>query len=295
MEAKEILKADFLELLFYNRNKKYGAYTLRKRYRNRLWMAVLLTVCLGFLSVWFLQPANAKAEANRVEVRSVVLETIKETPPPPPPPPPKAEVPVTPKTEKMTPAKPAVVKPKIKRTKYTPPVIKKDKDVETNEMPPVQEIATVDVVTTNGITQDNLAASMPTIKAVKGVDKGTGIIAAPKKKKVDENKIFEKVEIQATVDRTKWRRHLERRLVRYIENAAGDGMPAGKYVVNVRFLVEKDGRISKVKALNNPGYGLARGAEQVVRSGPKWKPGIQNGRKVRSYHTQPITFMIMEF
>jgi protein TonB len=62
----------------------------------------------------------------------------------------------------------------------------------------------------------------------------------------------------------------------------------------VRFLVERDGSIENVKALNDPGYGLARGAEQVVKSGPKWKPGIQNGNKVRSYHTQPIAFVIMD-
>ena len=43
------------------------------------------------------------------------------------------------------------------------------------------------------------------------------------------------------------------------------------------------------------GYGLARGAEQVVKTGPKWQPGEQNERKVRSYHNQPITFVIASF
>ena len=71
-------------------------------------------------------------------------------------------------------------------------------------------------------------------------------------------------------------------------------MKAGTYVVNVRFLVEKDGNISYADALNDPGYGLAKAAVKVLNTGPKWTPGEQNGQKVRSYHTQPITFVIQQ-
>ncbi len=83
-------------------------------------------------------------------------------------------------------------------------------------------------------------------------------------------------------------------MARYIEDAASSGMSPGNVTVNVRFLVERDGSITSVQALNDPGYGLAKGAEEVVKRGPKWSPGEQNGKKVRSYHTQPITFQIQE-
>ena len=106
--------------------------------------------------------------------------------------------------------------------------------------------------------------------------------------------VFERVEVEASVDKTEWRLHLEKELQMLIEKAASKGMKAGQYIINVRFLVEKDGSISYVKAVNNPGFGLAKGAEKVVKNGPKWTPGMQNGRKVRSYHTQPITFVISE-
>ena len=112
-------------------------------------------------------------------------------------------------------------------------------------------------------------------------------------KELDE-KIFEKVEIEASVKVQDWRSHLEKNLLEYIERAAMRGMKPGQYTINVRFLVEKDGSISGVKAMNDPGYGLAQGAVRVVRTGPKWTPGELNGRKVRSYHTQPITFLIQE-
>ena len=42
------------------------------------------------------------------------------------------------------------------------------------------------------------------------------------------------------------------------------------------------------------GYGLGKAAVDVVKKGPRWNPGIQNGKQVRSYHTQPITFVVQE-
>ena len=97
------------------------------------------------------------------------------------------------------------------------------------------------------------------------------------------------------MDQRQWRRHLESQLQRYIEDAASQGMPPGQYTVHVRFLVERDGSVADVSVVgSDPGYGLGKGATDVVKKGPKWSPGEQNGRKVRSYHTQPITFVIAE-
>jgi len=107
-----------------------------------------------------------------------------------------------------------------------------------------------------------------------------------------EQNVFDTVEVEASVDIDLWRKHLEKELIPVIEKAANKRMKPGQYIVTIRFLVEKDGSISDVKALNDPGYGLAKGAEKVVRQGPKWNPGKVNGRIVRSYHSQPLTFVI---
>ncbi|MFL5810161.1 MAG: energy transducer TonB [Flavisolibacter sp.] len=104
--------------------------------------------------------------------------------------------------------------------------------------------------------------------------------------------VIEKVEVEASVDANLWRQHLVKELTPVIEKAASKGVKAGTYTVIVRFLVERDGSISDARATNNPGHGFAKAAENVIRSGPKWTPGMQNGRPVRSYHTQPITFSI---
>lgn len=106
--------------------------------------------------------------------------------------------------------------------------------------------------------------------------------------------IFTKAEVEATVDRQAWIDHLTKNLQSPIEKAARKGMKAGTYVVRVKFLVEKDGSIGDVQTLNDPGYGLALAAVKALKTGPNWNPGMQNGRVVRSYHTQPITFVIQE-
>ena len=161
-------------------------------------------------------------------------------------------------------------------------------------VPTVDEIAIVDNVTVDGVIvhQDFPPASLSV--DVFETDKGSGIAEVLAEPKEDKNAIFEKVEIHASVNIGRWRQHLEQNLVRHIEDAVYAGMQPGTYTVRVRFLVERDGSINNVSALNDPGFGLAQGATQVVKSGPKWNPGEQNGRKVRSYHTQPITFMIMD-
>lgn len=110
----------------------------------------------------------------------------------------------------------------------------------------------------------------------------------------DENFIYEKIEVEPRVNVQKWRNQLENNLRKPIGKAAKNGMKAGHYTVLVRFLVEKDGTITDVKALNDPGYGLGEASANVVRTGPRWIPGEHKGKKVRSYHTQPITFVISE-
>lgn len=106
--------------------------------------------------------------------------------------------------------------------------------------------------------------------------------------------LFNKVEIEAAVDKNEWRSTLQKNLQPTIEAAAAKGMPPGNYTINVKFIVRKDGTVSDIKALNDPGYGLAESAVKAVSTGPKWKPGLQNGKPVNSYHTQPVTVVIQK-
>jgi protein TonB len=60
----------------------------------------------------------------------------------------------------------------------------------------------------------------------------------------------------------------------------------------VQFVVDKEGNISDVKALTNHGYGMEQEAVRAIQKGPKWTPAVQNGRQVKAYRRQPITFQV---
>jgi protein TonB len=274
MEANKILQADLLDIVFEDRNKDYGAYELRKKYNKRITLALAITAAIAIIAVgssFIAKQLNSTAD-DKV-VHEVSLKNLEDAPPPPPPPPPPPKTPPPP--------------PKVELTRFTPPVIKKDEEVKKQEIPPQEDLKDTHIAEINQEGDKNLNVQVPPV-----VDEGKGVVEAPK---VDENEIFTKVEIEATVDNKQWRRHLESQLQRYIEDAASQGMAPGQYTVQVRFLVERDGSVADVSvAGNDPGYGLGKGAVDVVKRGPKWSPGEQNGRKVRSYHTQPITFVIAE-
>lgn len=63
--------------------------------------------------------------------------------------------------------------------------------------------------------------------------------------------------------------------------------------VHVSFVIEKDGSMTDIRVLRNPGYGLDKEAIRVLKSlKTKWKPGVLNGQNVRTQYTLPITVMV---
>jgi protein TonB len=272
MEANKILSADILDLVFEHRNKDYGAYELRKTYNKRIVMALVITGSIALLALIgsVLSSTLDDGKSNKVDIKEVTLADIKqeeekpkELPPPPPPKPPDP--------------------PKIEMQKFTPPKIVKDEEVQ--EPPPAQEElkeAKIDVIKQEGIKDEGIVA--PAV-----IDDGKGIV---EEKKEDENKIFEKVEIEATFKggESAWRKYLERNL--NPSAPVDNGAPEGMYTVYVQFVVSKDGSISDVKALTKHGYGMEAEAVRVIKKGPAWTPAIQNGRSVNAYRKQPITFQV---
>ncbi len=64
--------------------------------------------------------------------------------------------------------------------------------------------------------------------------------------------------------------------------------------VDVQFVVEKDGSLSEVKAINGIGAGCDEEAVKVVQNSPRFKPGTQNGKPVRVRMVVPIMFQLDE-
>ena len=271
MEANKILSSDILDLIFEDRNKAYGAYDLRKNYNRRITRALVITGALAILLVGgsllaseIQKGKNKKFKQQEITLQDIKQEEKKEIPPPPPPP----------KTEP----------PKVEMKQFTPPVIKKDEEVE-KPPPPQEELkeAKIDVVNQEGIKDEGI--STPT-----QIDEGKQIVE--EKKEEDENKIFDKVEIDAAFPGgdAAWRRFLERTL--NAQTPADNGASEGTYTVMIQFIVDKEGNISDVRALTNHGYGMEEEAIKVIRKGPKWTPAVQNGRHVKAYRRQPITFVV---
>jgi protein TonB len=63
-----------------------------------------------------------------------------------------------------------------------------------------------------------------------------------------------------------------------------------KLEVRVTFLVGEDGTVYQVRALDDPGNGLAEEAERVIASSGPWLPAEHMGKKVEYPLMQVITF-----
>lgn len=59
--------------------------------------------------------------------------------------------------------------------------------------------------------------------------------------------------------------------------------------IYVTFIIEKDGSLSDIKILRDIGYGTGAEAIRVLKTSPKWTPGIQNNKQVRVLYSLPIT------
>ncbi len=268
METNKILTADVLDIIFEGRNKEYGAYDLRKTYDSRIKKALIGMLVVSLLFVVFnMSFGKAKKQETQILVEDMSLEKLKEDKkpePPPPPPPPKQEP------------------PKVEITKFTPPVIKPDEEVK--EPPPeVTKLEDTKIGTVNVEGKKDEGV----VEAPK--EASTGTVTAPVE---DYDKLFTSVQIESTF-KGDWGKYLQRNLNGEVPK--DNGAPEGKYQVDVSFTVDKEGTISDVEgALVSGGsdYGTIEEAIRVIKKGPKWEPGIQNGIKVKSRKRQRVTFVI---
>lgn len=273
MESNKILQSDFLDILFDDRNKVYGAYELRRSYDKRIVKALCITgiaIGLAIGSTLIARPTSEDIitpDDNGGLVIRVIEDPVEPIEPPPPPPPP-----------------PPVEPPQIKMIDFTTP------EIVDNELviktPPEQadfDGAQIGDTDTPGIDADNISVPPPTINKIQ--------IIPEKEKDPDEiwpGKVEVEAEFPGGVDA--WRRFLERNLhpdVPIDNNAA-----PGRYTVYLQFIVDREGKVSDIKPLTAHGFGMEEEAVRVLRKATKWNPANQNGRAVKAYRKQPITFVV---
>ena len=80
------------------------------------------------------------------------------------------------------------------------------------------------------------------------------------------------------------------KLIGHIKELGVEGM------VVISFIVEKDGSVSNIKILRDPGAETGTEAKRVVQlmqqQGIKWVPGYQRGRPVRVQYNLPVRFRL---
>ncbi|SJZ36286.1 energy transducer TonB [Sediminibacterium ginsengisoli] len=275
MEKQKILSADILDILFEGKNKEYGAYELRKTYEKRITYALSGTavICLLLFAGSILARDGKKQDPQLYVDKQIELESVKKDPPP-------EELP---KPEQ----KPVEEKP-IATVKNLTPQIVPDKEVT-----PEDEVKSIDEMVDVKIGKENLDGEKGVDIVTPPVEKSIGVGEGLKVKEPDyEKDIFYNVQIAASFNggMDAWRKYLERNLNRDLPSE--NGAPPAQYTVTVSFIVDREGRISDVKAENDPGFGTKEEAVRVILKGPNWIPAQQNGHKVIYRHRQRITFQV---
>jgi len=265
----DILDQKWIDVVFADRNKEYGAYQLRRDNGRNTRTALIIGV------VFFVVAISANTIANmvsgfipkgkeKVKITNVVLQPpppdVKKPPPPPPPEPPK---------------------PKVDQVKFPPLVVKPD--VQVKEQPPtITELKVADP------GQKNLKGDK---NADVSIDEPVGTSDA-KVTEDDPNKLFTSVENPPEFPGgiEKFYAYLGKS-IRYPAIARENGTQ-GKVIL--QFVCERDGSLTDIKVVRGIGDGCDEEAMRVLRASPKWKPGIQNGRPVRVQYNVPVSFTLAE-
>ncbi len=66
-------------------------------------------------------------------------------------------------------------------------------------------------------------------------------------------------------------------------------------MVVVLFVVEKDGSVSNVRVLRDIGGGCGEAAVEVVKNMPRWEPGRQAGKAIRTQFSLPLKFELKSY
>jgi protein TonB len=258
----DILKDQWIEIVFEGRNKVYGAYELRKTNSKTTLRALIIgSVLFGFaiaapLLINLIPKGNDDTSLDQ-KITTVKLppkDKPKENIPPPPPPPPKVDVqkfvkPVVAKADEVTEEPPKIVD--IKDKKLGSETIKGDPDAELTVEP---------------------------------VGNGPADI-------VDDNNIYNTAGIEVKPDFPGGMAKFYKYVGNNYRTPEEEGL-AGK--VYVTFVVEKDGSLTDIKVVRDIGFGTGKEAIRVLKSCPKWNPGEQNGKKVRVLYSLPITIQAPE-
>lgn len=265
----DIFSDEWIDLIFDDKNKDYGAYQLRKKSSKRHFISLLIAVFLFLLAS--AMPAIIHQITPHKKEKDVSVRVMSNLKIEKPPPPPNEDV-----LKEIPPP------PKLRNTiKFTPPVIKPDKEVAEEEEPKMQK----------EVIEEKSAIGTVDF------DKGTNDIEAPIAKQNaeiagegTEDKPFTIVEQMPQFPGGEMEMYkFIRENLKYPSRASEAGIQ-GKVILN--FVVGRDGKINSIKVVRGIGFGCDEEAIRVLQKMPPWNPGKMGGRPVPVYFTFPITFKL---
>lgn len=273
-----VYKTEWLDLVFADRNKNYGAYDLRSKSSSIMTRVLLVSgsifiiACFSPLIYNKLVPKeNVVVEKAKVIDLTNVIHQMKPKMPEP--------------EKKIEPAKAEPVKVKTIALPSQVVVVNK---VDLPDPPTIKEIESAVI---SDKTQDGIVAPNLIISENKGSGDGTGT-AKDGEGTGDPNAVKDLSGVDEYPEfnggAKAWSKYMERNL-RYPSGAQEEGA-SGK--VYVSFVVEKDGSITDVSVIKGIGFGCDEEAMKVIKKSPLWKPGKNKGIPVRVRYNMAINFQI---
>ncbi|MFA7444587.1 MAG: energy transducer TonB [Flavobacteriaceae bacterium] len=271
MSGINFSKKEWIDLVFENRNKSYGAYQLRAESGRTMLKALFLGVLLlmSFVSIPVI--ANHFSEPELMIVPEGAPDEVIR---------PVAYIPDLPKPEPEKPKQQATQRPAQDVIKDVAPTI--TQNTETNE---------------EMLSRDEVQGLVTGDENVEGQEGGSILTVNPgnEDQPGDENGspdgvedgVLKPFEVDSTPE---FPGGLDRFYKIVGKNFAIPQINRETTaIVYVSFVVETDGSLSDIQVLRDPGYGLGQEAIRVLKNiKTKWKPGIKNGEPVRTSYNLPI-------
>jgi periplasmic protein TonB len=275
MKTDAILKADVLDIIFENRNKSYGAYTLRKFYNNRLYKA--LGAMFGFvilLSSFTLFKGKAKITGGVIidsgfVVKQVSIDNKK-------PEPPKIQIPPVSATPQKA----------VSSVQFTNN-IKITKDPVTTTIKDIGDDVAIDNRDFDAPSGGEGPKVIPFNVGGGGGGKDTGAIAVPVKPidKITPNNF---AEVMPTYPGGM--EALRNFLQKNLQNP--EDIEEGQTVsVKIKFVVGYDGTLKSFETVEDGGSAFNNEVIRVLKKMKPWNPGKTRGENVSVYYTIPVKFI----
>jgi len=272
MTGKEILSADLLDILFDNRNKQYGAYTLRRYYENRMSVALFSTLLLAGVVIFFVQRGGSSEAVDvfnngkEVIVREYVLPQKPVVPEPPKPQP------------AVAPAQPKIATAKL-NTRIE--IVRNTAQVFTD----VTQVRDQAIGATNIVGRPPIGVQLPQFPESKTGGGGGRVDSGASEPPF----VPQASDPEFPGGMKAWIRFLQGNL------RTPDGLQAGdKVTVLMRFLVASDGKVTGIEVVQSGGSEYDSEVMRALKKMPNWKPAMQNGYAVARQFTQPVTFVGLE-